>query len=63
MAEIKGPFRFKGSLGNFRVYWNSSAKKWIVSTKGRSRKESILYCPVFAHTREDMSERVAFYMG
>ena len=56
MAEITGPFRFKGSLGNFRVYWNKAAKKWVVATKGGGRRESILYSPVFARTRENMSE-------
>ena len=56
MAEITGPFRFKGSLGNIRVYWNSAAQKWVVATKGGANRDLILNNPAFARVRENMSE-------
>ena len=56
MAEITGPFRFKGSVGNFRCYYNSAAKKWVVSTKGGPTKEALENSPNFARSRENMSE-------
>ena len=59
MAEITGPFRFKGSLGNLRCYWNSAAKKWVVAGKGGANKDLIYNSPVFARTRENMSEFTA----
>jgi hypothetical protein len=59
MAEITGPFRFKGSLGNLRCYWNSAAKKWVVAGKGGANINLIYNSPVFARTRENMSEFTA----
>jgi len=56
MAEITGPFRFKGSLGNFRSYYNRAAKKWIVATKGGANRNIILNHPAFAGTRKNMSD-------
>jgi hypothetical protein len=56
MAEITGPIRFKGSMGSLRCYWNSAAKKWCVGEKGGANKNQIENAPVFARTRENMSE-------
>lgn len=56
MAEITGPFRFKGSLGNFRVYWNSAAQKWVVATKGGANRNLIINSAAFVRVRENMSE-------
>ncbi|NWJ49262.1 MAG: hypothetical protein HXX14_00220 [Bacteroidetes bacterium] len=56
MGEITGPFRFKGSVGNFRSYYNSAAKKWVVATKGGANKDLIYNHPAFARTRENMSD-------
>lgn len=56
MAEITGPFRFKGSLGNFRSYYNSAAKKWVVATKGGANRDLIFNNPNFVRQRENMTE-------
>jgi len=56
MAELKGPIQFIGSLGNIRVYYNKTLKKYIVSTKGGSIKELIKKSPTYARQRENMSE-------
>ena len=56
MAELKGPLQFIGSIGNIRVYYNNTLKKYIVSTKGGSDKELIKKSPVYARQRENMSE-------
>jgi hypothetical protein len=59
MAELTGPFRFKGPLGNFSCYWNSALQKWIVRSKGGANKNLIENNPAFARTRENMSEFAA----
>ena len=56
MGEITGPFRFKGSLGNFRSYYNSAAKKYVVATKGGATRDLIFNHPAFARQRENMTE-------
>ena len=56
MGEITGPFRFKGSLGNFRSYYNSAARKYVVATKGGATRDLIFNHPAFAHQRENMTE-------
>jgi len=56
MAELKGPFQFTGSLGNLRSYYNSTLKRYILSTKGGASKELIYNNPAFARTRENMQE-------
>ena len=56
MAELKGPIQFIGSMGNIRVYYNKTLKRYIVSTKGGSIKELIMKSPDYARQRENMSE-------
>ena len=56
MAEIEGPLRFKGSMGDVSCYWNSVLKKWIVRKKGGPHKEHIKKSPVFKITRLNMAE-------
>ena len=56
MAEITGPFRFKGSLANFRVHSNSAAWKWVVAGKGGTNRKLIMNNPAFTRLREIMSE-------
>jgi len=56
MAELKGPIQFIGSLGNIRVYYNKTLKRYIVSTKGGASKELIMKNPAFARQRENMVE-------
>jgi len=56
MAELKGPIQFIGSMGNIRVYFNKTLKRYIVSTKGGSIKELIMKSPDYARQRENMSE-------
>ena len=59
MAELKGPLLFIGSIGNIRVYYNKTLKKYIVSTKGGSDKELIKKSPAYKRQRENMSEFTA----
>ena len=33
MAELKGPIQFIGSMGNIRVYYNKTLKRYIVSRR------------------------------
>jgi hypothetical protein len=56
MAEIEGPLRFKGSMGDVSCYWNSVLKRWIVRKKGGAHKEHIKKSPVFKITRLNMAE-------
>jgi hypothetical protein len=56
MAEIEGPLRFKGSMGDVSCYWNSVLKKWIVRKKGGAHKNLIKKSPVFKITRLNMAE-------
>lgn len=56
MAELKGPVQFIGSIGNIRVYYNKTLKRYIVSTKGGSSKALIKKNPAYARQRECMSE-------
>jgi hypothetical protein len=56
MAELKGPIQFIGSIGNIRVYYNKTLKRYIVSTKGGSIKDLIKKNPAYARQRENMSE-------
>ena len=56
MAELKGPVQFIGSMGNIRVYYNKTLKRYIVSTKGGASKELIMNNPAFARQRENMAE-------
>ena len=56
MGELKGPILFTGSLGGIRVYYDKSLKKFIVSTKGGSKKKIIENNPNMARQRENMSE-------
>jgi hypothetical protein len=56
MAEIEGPIRFNGSMGDVTCYWNSVLKKWIVRKKGGPRKEHIKKSRVFKNTRLNMAE-------
>jgi hypothetical protein len=56
MGELKGPIQFVGSVGNIRVYYNKTLKRYIVSTKGGSKKELIMKNPEYARQRENMTE-------
>jgi len=56
MAELKGPIQFIGSIGNIRVYYNKTLKRYIVSTKGGSSKALIKKNPAYARQRECMTE-------
>jgi len=56
MAEIEGPIRFKGSMGDVTCYWNSVLKKWIVRKKGGGRKESIKKSKVYKVVRLNLAE-------
>ena len=56
MAQLKGSILFTGSLGGVRSYYNKKLKRYILSTKGGAPKEKIMNSPVFARTRENMSE-------
>ena len=56
MAYLKGSIQFTGSIGNIRSCYNKKLKRYILSTKGGAPKEKILNSPVFARTRENMSE-------
>jgi len=56
MAEIEGPIRFNGSLGDVSCYYNSVLKKWIVRKKGGPHKEHIKKSRVFKITRLNMTE-------
>ena len=56
MAEIEGPIRFKGSMGDVSCYWNSVLKKWIVRQKGGGRKEHIKKSPVYKVVRLNLTE-------
>ena len=56
MAQLIGPIRFTGSVGNIRSYYDSRVKKYIVSTKGGASRELILNNPEFARTRENMND-------
>ena len=56
MGELKGPILFTGSIGNIRVYYSPTLKRYIVSTKGGQTKEAIKNSPVFARQRENMQE-------
>jgi hypothetical protein len=39
MARFKGPFKFEGSLGGFRSYWDSDTGEQIISTtRGKNPK-------------------------
>jgi hypothetical protein len=53
MAELKEPIQFIGSIGNIRVYYNKTLKRYIVSTKGGSQKALIKKNPAY---RECMTE-------
>ena len=56
MAEIEGPLRFKGSMGDVSCYYNSVLKKWIVRKKGGPHKEHIKKSKVFKIVRLNMAE-------
>ena len=56
MAQLKGSVQFSGSIGSIRSYYNKKLKRYILSTKGGAPKEKIMNSPVFARTRENMSE-------
>jgi hypothetical protein len=56
MAELKGPIQFTGSLGDIRVYYNKTLKRYIVATKGGASKNLIKRSPQLARQRENMSE-------
>ena len=56
MAEIEGPIRFKGSMGDVSCYWNSVLKKWIVRKKGGAHRNHIKKSPVFKVVRLNMEE-------
>jgi hypothetical protein len=56
MAQLNGPIRFTGSVGNVRAYYDKRLKRYILSTKGGANKELILNSPAFVRTRENMSE-------
>jgi hypothetical protein len=56
MGVLKGPILFTGSIGDIRVYYDKTLKKYIVSTKGGSPKEIIENNPNMARQRENMSE-------
>jgi hypothetical protein len=56
MAELKGVLKFVGSLGNIRVYYNSTLKRYIVATKGSTPKALIKNNPAFALQRANMAE-------
>ena len=56
MARLKGPILFTGSLGNIRSFYDSKRRRYIIATKGGASKQLILSSPVFARTRENMSE-------
>jgi len=56
MAEIEGPLRFKGSMGDLSCYWNSVLKKWIVRKKGGPHRNHIKKSPVFKVVRLNMTE-------
>jgi hypothetical protein len=56
MAQLKGSIQFTGSIGTIRSYYNKKLKRYILSTKGGAPKEKIMNSPVFARTRENMSE-------
>ena len=59
MAQLKGSILFSGSVGNIRSYYNKQLKRYILATKGGASKELILNSPVFARTRENMTEFTA----
>jgi len=59
MAQLKGSILFTGSVGNIRSYYSNQLKRYILATKGGASKELILHNPVFARTRENMSEFTA----
>lgn len=56
MAQLKGSIQFAGSVGNIRSYYSKKLKRYLLSTKGGAPKEKILNSPVFARTRENMTE-------
>ena len=56
MAEIDGPIRFKGSMGDVTCYWNSVLKKWIVRKKGGAHKNHIKKSKVFKLVRLNLEE-------
>jgi len=56
MAEIEGPIRFKGSMGDVTCYWNSVLKKWIVRKKGGAHGGHIKKSPVFKVVRLNLEE-------
>ena len=56
MAEIEGPLRFKGSMGDVSCYWNSVLKKWIVRKKGGPHKEHIKKSSTFKVVRLNLEE-------
>jgi len=56
MGELKGILKFVGTVGNIRVYFNKTLKRYIVSAKGKTPKDVILNNPAFARQRENMSE-------
>ena len=56
MAEIEGPIRFKGSMGDMTCYWNSVLKKWILRKKGGANKNLIKKSKVFKVVRLNLEE-------
>jgi len=56
MAEIEGPIRFKGSIGDVTCYYNSVLKKWIFRKKGGAHKNHIKKSKKFKNVRLNMSE-------
>jgi hypothetical protein len=56
MAELNGILKFIGTVGDIRVYYNKTLKRYIVSTKGSTPKEVIKKNPAFARQRENMAE-------
>ena len=56
MAEIVGPIRFNGSMGDVTCYYNSVLKKWIVRKKGGANKNLIKKSKAFKVVRLNLEE-------
>jgi hypothetical protein len=56
MAELNGILKFIGTVGNIRVYYNKTLKRYIVAARGSVPKEVIKKNPAFARQRENMQE-------
>ena len=56
MSKIQGPFKFIGSFGNMRCYYDPATEQYIMAGKGGYTREQFLTLVSLAENRKNASE-------